>query len=49
MRLEIIEKWNLPLKLVECPALHGLLASSGRIRHSAARSQARMVGLRGKS
>ena len=44
MRLEIIPKWNLPLQFVECLACHGLLASNGRIRHKATRSQARMVG-----
>src|SRR5947199_5093023 len=35
--LEIVQQRNLPLKLVECLALHGLLASIGRIRHNAAR------------
>jgi hypothetical protein len=46
--VEIVQNRNLPLQLVECVARHGLLASSGRIRHNAARSQARMVGPRRK-
>ena len=44
--LQIIQQWNLLFQLVESMAIHGLLASMGRIRQNAARSQARMVGVR---
>lgn len=44
MRLQILHQRNLLLQLVERLAIHGLLASTGRIRHNAPRSQARMVG-----
>ena len=46
MRLEIIQERNLLLQVIDGLAIHGLLASMGRIRQSAARSQARMVGER---
>jgi len=49
MILEIIPHWNLPLQIIERLASHGLLASNGRIRQNAARSQARMVGPRRNS
>ena len=39
---------NLLFQLVESLAIHGLLASIGRIRQTAPRSQARMVGVRRK-
>ena len=44
MCLQIVQQRNLLFQLVESLAIHGLLASIGRIRQSAARSQARMVG-----
>ena len=40
---QIIQQRNLLFQFVESLATHGLLASIGRIRHSAPRSQARMV------
>ena len=48
MRLQIAHQRNLLFQLVESLAIHGLLASIGRIRQSALRSQARMVGARKK-
>src|SRR6266849_10929567 len=45
MGLQIVQQRNLLFQLVESLATHGLLASSGRIRQSAPRSQARMVGV----
>jgi hypothetical protein len=45
MSLEIVQQWNLLFQLVESLTLHGLLASTGRIRHNAGRSQAAMVGV----
>jgi hypothetical protein len=45
MRLQIVQQRNLLFQLVESLATHGLLASSGRIRQTAARSQATMVAL----
>ena len=44
MGLQIVQQWNLLFQLVESLTTHGLLASMGRIRQSAPRSQARMVG-----
>jgi hypothetical protein len=48
MRLQIAHQGNLLFQVVESLAIHGLLASMGRIRQSAPRSQARMVGARKK-
>ena len=48
MRLQIAHQGNLLFQLVESLAIHGLLASIGRIRQSAPRSQATMVGARKK-
>jgi hypothetical protein len=48
LSLQIVQQRNLLFQLVQSLAIHGLLASSGRIRHSALRSQARMVGVRKK-
>ena len=42
--LQVIQERDLLLQLVESLATHGLLTSNGRIRHSAGRSQATMVG-----
>src|SRR6266478_1490083 len=42
--LQIVQQRNLLFQLVESLATHGLLASSGRIRQNASRSQATMVG-----
>ena len=44
MSLQIVQQRNLLFQLVESLAIHGLLASIGRIRQIAPRSQARMVG-----
>jgi hypothetical protein len=44
MCLEILQQWNLPFQFIERDSIHGLLASIGRIRQSALRSQATMVG-----
>jgi hypothetical protein len=44
MSLQIVQQRNLLFQLIERLATHGLLASNGRIRQSAPRSQARMVG-----
>jgi hypothetical protein len=44
MRLQITHERNLPFQVVKSLAIHGLLASTGRIRQTAPRSQARMVG-----
>ena len=44
MSLQISQQRDLLLQLVESLTTHGLLTSNGRIRHSAGRSQARMVG-----
>jgi len=44
MRLQITHEWNLLFQIVESLAIHGLLASIGRIRQSALRSQTTMVG-----
>jgi hypothetical protein len=49
MRLQITHERDLLFQVVEGLAIHGLLASIGRIRQSAPRSQARMVGARKKS
>ena len=46
--MQIVQQRNLLFQLVESLAIHGLLASIGRIRQSALRSQARMVGVRKK-
>ena len=46
MRLQIAHQRNLLLQLIESLTIHGLLASIGRIRQTALRSQARMVGAR---
>ena len=46
MRLQITHERNLLFQVVEGLAIHGLLASIGRIRQSAMRSQATMVGAR---
>ena len=48
MRLQIAHQRNLLFQLVESLTIHGLLASIGRIRQTALRSQARMVGARRK-
>jgi hypothetical protein len=48
MSLQIVQQRNLLFQLVESLATHGLLASIGRIRQNATRSQARMVGVRKK-
>jgi hypothetical protein len=48
MRLQITQEWNLLFQVVESLAIHGLLASISRIRQSATRSQATMVGARKK-
>ena len=48
MRLQIAHQGNLLFQVVESLAIHGLLASMGRIRQTAPRSQARMVGARKK-
>ena len=48
MGLQIAHQGNLLFQLVESLAIHGLLASKGRIRQTALRSQARMVGARKK-
>ena len=45
MRLQIAHEGNLLFQLVESLAIHGL-ASTARIRQTAPRSQARMVGAR---
>jgi len=44
MRLQITHERNLLFQVVESLAIHGLLTSIGRIRQSAMRSQATMVG-----
>src|SRR5260370_5402759 len=44
MRLQITHERNLLFQVVESLAIHGLLASMGRIRQAAMRSQATMVG-----
>src|SRR5215471_7849441 len=46
LRFQIRHERDLPFQFVESLASHGLLASMGRIRQSAVRSQARMVGER---
>src|ERR1700680_3954846 len=46
LSLQIVQQRNLLFQLIESLATHGLLASNGRIRQSAPRSQARMVGVR---
>jgi hypothetical protein len=48
MRLQITHERNLLFQVVESLAIHGLLASMGRIRQTALRSQATMVGARKK-
>jgi hypothetical protein len=48
MRLQITHERNLLFQVVESLAIHGLLASIGRIRQTAPRSQATMVGARKK-
>jgi hypothetical protein len=48
LRLQITQERNLLFQIVESLAIHGLLASIGRIRQSALRSQATMVGVRRK-
>ncbi len=44
LRVQIAHQGNLFFQVVESFAIHGLLASIGRIRQSAPRSQATMVG-----
>jgi hypothetical protein len=44
MSLQIAHQGNLLFQVVDSLAIHGLLASMGRIRQSALRSQATMVG-----
>ena len=39
----ILQQRNLPFQFIERDSIHGLLASIGRIRQTALRSQARMV------
>ena len=46
--LQIVQQRNLLFQLIESLTTHGLLASIGRIRQTAPRSQARMVGVRKK-
>jgi hypothetical protein len=48
MGLQIAHERNLQFQVVESLAIHGLLTSIGRIRQSALKSQARMVGARKK-
>jgi hypothetical protein len=48
MCLEILQKWNLLFEFIESGSIHGLLASIGRIRQKAMKSQATMVGDRKK-
>jgi hypothetical protein len=48
LRVQIAHQGNLFFQLVESFAIHGLLASMGRIRQCAPRSQATMVGGRKK-
>jgi len=48
MRLQIAHQGDLLFQVFESLAIHGLLASMGRIRQSALRSQATMVGARKK-
>src|SRR6202795_1413212 len=48
LSLQIVQQRNLLFQLVESLATHGLLASIGRIRQSALRSHATMVGARKK-
>jgi len=48
MRLQIAHQRNLLFQVVKISAIHGLLASMGRIRQSVPRSQATMVGARKK-
>jgi hypothetical protein len=48
LRLQIAHERNLLFQIVESLAIHGLLASIGRIRQTALRSQATMVGVRRK-
>ncbi len=43
--LQVIQQRNLLLQFIERFAVHGLMASSRRIRHAAGKSQARMVGV----
>src|SRR6478736_1406436 len=44
LSLQIVQQRNPLLQIVESKASHGLLASFGRIRRAARRSQATMVG-----
>jgi hypothetical protein len=44
--LQILQQWNPLFQLIESVTIHGLLASIGRIRQTALKSQARMVGVR---
>ena len=44
MRLQVTHERNLLFQVIESLTIHGLRASIGRIRQSAPRSQARMVG-----
>jgi RNA polymerase sigma-70 factor, ECF subfamily len=46
--LQIVQQANLPFQIIESLATHGLLASMNRMRQSALRSEARMVGVRRK-
>src|SRR5260370_37933961 len=48
MRLQVAHQRNLLFQDVESFAIHGLLASTGRIRQTAPRSQATMVATRKK-
>jgi hypothetical protein len=48
MSLQIVCQGNLLFQLVEILTTHGLLASMGRIRQNAPRSQTRMVDVRKK-
>jgi hypothetical protein len=48
VRLQIAHQGNLLFQVVESSAIHGLLASIGRIRQTARKSQATMVGARKK-
>jgi len=45
VRLQKTQERNLCLQIIQSLAIHGLLASLGRIRQSAWRSQAKIVGV----
>jgi hypothetical protein len=49
MCLKILQEWNLLFEFIESGSIHGNLASIGRIRQRAMKSQATMVGVRKKA